>query len=131
MRIGILSKDDELVGPGESGEKDMIVSGGQNIYPADIETVLFEHPDIADAAVIGLSSEKWGETPVAILVQTKKVHRLSACRALPETVRTLRTWRFTLVDNGEFYALTYAAEGSRNTIQIGETIFRIPTLTTF
>jgi len=49
-------------------KKDMIVSGGQNIYPADIETVMFEHPDIADVAVVGLASEKWGETPVAVVV---------------------------------------------------------------
>ena len=52
-------------------KKDMIVSGGQNIYPADIESVMFEHPDIADVAVIGLASHKWGETPVAVVVGRK------------------------------------------------------------
>ncbi|MFK8014972.1 MAG: class I adenylate-forming enzyme family protein [Gammaproteobacteria bacterium] len=121
QRLGILSNNNELLGPGESGEivgtcrfimsgyhenlaankeatwihpsgerwlrtgdvgrldedgflylvdrkKDMIVSGGQNVYPADIESTMFEHPDISDVAVIGLNSAKWGETPVAVVV---------------------------------------------------------------
>ncbi len=50
--------------------KDMIISGGENIYPAEIENVLLQHPGIADAAVIGQPSEKWGESPVAILVKS-------------------------------------------------------------
>ena len=49
-------------------KKDMILSGGQNIYPADIETVLLEHPAVAEAAVIGIASERWGETPLAVVV---------------------------------------------------------------
>ena len=49
-------------------KKDMILSGGQNIYPQDIEAVLVEHPQVADVAVIGLPSERWGETPVALVV---------------------------------------------------------------
>ncbi len=48
--------------------KDMIISGGQNIYPADIETVLITHRDVAECAVIGVPSEKWGETPLAVIV---------------------------------------------------------------
>jgi len=48
--------------------KDMIVSGGENVYPAEIENVLMGHPAIADAAVIGVPSEKWGETVKAIIV---------------------------------------------------------------
>lgn len=51
-------------------KKDMILSGGQNIYPQDIEAVLFEHPDVDDVAVIGLPSKRWGETPVALVVPT-------------------------------------------------------------
>lgn len=49
-------------------KKDMILSGGQNIYPQDIEAVLAAHPDIDDVAVIGLPSKRWGETPVALVV---------------------------------------------------------------
>ncbi len=51
-------------------KKDMIISGGQNIYPADIETVLASHADVADVAVIGVSSHKWGETPLAVVVSS-------------------------------------------------------------
>lgn len=49
--------------------KDMIISGGENVYPAEIENVLLQHPSIADAAVIGQDSAKWGESPLAILVR--------------------------------------------------------------
>ena len=40
--------------------KDMVISGGENIYPAEVESVLFEHPAIAEVAVIGLHDEKLG-----------------------------------------------------------------------
>lgn len=49
-------------------KKDLIISGGLNLYPADIEQVLLEHPDVSEAAVIGIDSERWGETPFAVLV---------------------------------------------------------------
>ncbi len=49
-------------------KKDMIISGGENIYPAEIENLLIEHPDVREAAVIGQPSERWGESPFAILV---------------------------------------------------------------
>jgi long-chain acyl-CoA synthetase len=47
--------------------KDMIVSGAENIYPAEVENVLMGHPDVADAAVIGVPDPKWGETVKAIV----------------------------------------------------------------
>jgi o-succinylbenzoate---CoA ligase len=47
---------------------DLIISGGENIYPAEIEGVLLSHEAIADAGVIGISDEKWGQAPVAFLV---------------------------------------------------------------
>jgi len=49
--------------------KDMIVSGGENIYPAEVENALMGHPDVADVAVIGVPSERWGETPKAMVVR--------------------------------------------------------------
>jgi long-chain acyl-CoA synthetase len=48
-------------------KKDMIISGGFNIYPSDLETQLKENPDVTDAAVVGVPSEDWGETPVAFV----------------------------------------------------------------
>jgi long-chain acyl-CoA synthetase len=49
-------------------KKDMIISGGFNIYPSDLEAVLREHADVVDVAVIGAPSAEWGETPVAFVV---------------------------------------------------------------
>jgi acyl-CoA synthetase (AMP-forming)/AMP-acid ligase II len=49
-------------------KKDMILSGGQNIYPGDIESVMLGHPDVAEVAVIAVPSERWGETPLAVVV---------------------------------------------------------------
>jgi len=49
-------------------KKDMILSGGQNIYPADIEVVLKEHPAVFDCGVIGIPHDKWGETPLGVVV---------------------------------------------------------------
>jgi len=49
--------------------KDMIISGGENIYPAEIENVLLSHPKIMDVAVIGQQSQQWGETVLAVVVR--------------------------------------------------------------
>ncbi len=86
--------------------KDMIISGGFNIYPSDLETVLRAHPDVADVAVVGVSSSEWGETPVAFAVlragamttadelrgwanaQLGKTQRLSALRLVAELPRS-------------------------------------------
>ena len=49
--------------------KDMIISGGENVYPAEIENVIMGHPGIGEVAVIGIPSAKWGESPLAIVVK--------------------------------------------------------------
>ena len=48
--------------------KDMYISGGENVYPAEVEAVLHEHPQVADAAVVGVPDERWGEVGVAFVV---------------------------------------------------------------
>jgi fatty-acyl-CoA synthase/long-chain acyl-CoA synthetase len=50
-------------------KKDMIISGGMNIYPAEIEAALEQHPDVYEAAVFGIPSEEWGETVHAVIVK--------------------------------------------------------------
>jgi long-chain acyl-CoA synthetase len=52
--------------------KDMIISGGFNIYPSDLEAVLKSHPDVLDTAVVAKPSEEWGETPVGFVVLGSK-----------------------------------------------------------
>jgi acyl-CoA synthetase (AMP-forming)/AMP-acid ligase II len=49
-------------------KKDMVISGGFNVYPSDLEAVLIQHPAVAEVAVVGVASERWGETPVAFVV---------------------------------------------------------------
>lgn len=66
IRAGYLYITDRL--------KDQIVSGGENIYPAEVERVLAQHPAIADCAVIGVPDEKWGETVKACVVLHAGVH---------------------------------------------------------
>ncbi len=48
--------------------KDMYISGGENVYPAEVEQVLFRHPNVLDVAVIGVPDERWGESGLAIVV---------------------------------------------------------------
>jgi long-chain acyl-CoA synthetase len=50
-------------------KKDVIISGGFNIYATDLESVLAKHPDVMDVTVIGIPSERWGETPIALVVR--------------------------------------------------------------
>lgn len=56
-------------------KKDMIISGGENIYPAEVENILYEHPTVSECAVIGIPDESWGETVHAIVV-SKEGHQV-------------------------------------------------------
>ena len=51
-------------------KKDLIISGGFNVYPSDLEAVLAQHPEVADCSVVGIPSAQWGETPVGFYVGT-------------------------------------------------------------
>ena len=53
--------------------KDMIISGGFNIFPVDLEAILLQHDDVTEAAVIGVASERWGETPLGFVTAKKGV----------------------------------------------------------
>ncbi len=83
--------------------KDMIISGGFNIFPSDLEAILLADPRVVEAAVVGVPSEEWGETPVAFVVlkegdaeavraacnaQVGKTQRLSAIRQVEELPRS-------------------------------------------
>ena len=106
MRMGDIGRVDEdgfveLVGRA----KDMIISGGFNIYPSDLEAELEKEPDVIEAAVVGVASRQWGETPVGFVVLSEdardaheicgavnarlgKTQRLSALHAIGEMPRS-------------------------------------------
>ena len=67
-------------------KKNLIISGGENIYPAEVERVLGQHPAVADAAVIGRADDKWQEVPVAYIVPRPR------CDAGPGRDRALLPW---------------------------------------
>jgi len=86
--------------------KDMIISGGFNVYPSDLEAVLRAHPDVLEVAVVGMASTQWGETPVVFVVPARgatidapalrdwanarlgKLQRMSAVRVLDALPRS-------------------------------------------
>ncbi len=67
--LGVFDEDGFLILMGR--EKDVIISGGFNIYPSDLEKVFAAHPEVSDVAVIGVASPTWGETPMALVVANK------------------------------------------------------------
>ena len=79
--------------------KDMIIRGGENIYPREIEDVLFAHPGVANASVVGIPDREWGEV-VAAFVQTKPGYELddedltNFCRRHLASYKVPRIWRF-------------------------------------
>jgi len=52
-------------------KKNLIISGGENIYPAEVERVLLEHPDVAECGVIGRADARWDEVPIAYVIRRK------------------------------------------------------------
>jgi fatty-acyl-CoA synthase len=74
LRTGdVAERDDEGNYRIRGRVKDMVVSGGENIYPAEIESVLHELPAVADAAVVGVPDERWGEVCAAFVVLSAPV----------------------------------------------------------
>ncbi len=61
-------------------KKDLILSGGQNVFPADIEAVIAQHGQISECAVIGVPSDTWGETPLAVVVSSQSIDELEICQ---------------------------------------------------
>jgi acyl-CoA synthetase (AMP-forming)/AMP-acid ligase II len=84
-------------------KKDMIVSGGENIYPAEVERVLREHPAVDDVAVVGVPHPRWGETPVAFVVGTEV-----------EASELIEHCRHHLASYKKPSAITFVAELPRN-----------------
>ena len=69
---------------------DMIISGGENVHPTQVEAVLNEHHGVSDSAVVGVPDERWGEIVVAYVV-AEPTRRLTPPRARL-TARTIRCW---------------------------------------
>jgi fatty-acyl-CoA synthase len=97
LRTGdIAERDDEGFYRIKGRLKDMYISGGENVYPAEVESVLHEHPAVADAAVVAAPDERWGEVGTAFVVPSGEVSeeeliefvrgRLARFKA-PKTVR--------------------------------------------
>jgi fatty-acyl-CoA synthase len=85
LRTGdVAERDDEGFYRIKGRLKDMYISGGENVYPAEVESVLHEHPAVADAAVVGVPDERWGEVGVAFVVAAGETSE----EALIEFVRT-------------------------------------------
>jgi fatty-acyl-CoA synthase len=79
--------------------KDMIIRGGENIYPREVEDVLYAHPAILEASVVDIPDRVWGEVPIAF-VQLQPGHQSSAqelmdfCRQKLASYKVPRIWRF-------------------------------------
>ena len=63
--------------------KDMIVSGGENIYSTEVEEALYRHPAVLEAAVFGIPDERWGEAVHAVVVPRDDVTEAELLRSLP------------------------------------------------
>jgi acyl-CoA synthetase (AMP-forming)/AMP-acid ligase II len=77
--------------------KDVVISGGTNIYPREVEEVLLEHPDVSEACVVGAPDAEWGEVVVAFIVGVADAHELDA-HLLQRIARFKRPKRYLFVD---------------------------------
>jgi fatty-acyl-CoA synthase len=77
--------------------KDVVISGGSNIYPREVEEVLLEHPDVSEACVVGAPDAEWGEVVVAFIVGTADPADLDS-HLLERIARFKRPKRYLVVD---------------------------------
>ncbi|AOV06731.1 AMP-binding protein [Sporosarcina ureilytica] len=76
-------------------EKNMIICGGENVYPEEVEAVLLSHPDITEAAVIGVENRYWGQVPVAFIQgDVSKCELRKLCRDQLSTFKVPKKWHF-------------------------------------
>ena len=76
--------------------KDMLISGGENIYPAEIENILLTHPLVADCAIVGLPDAQWGEIAVACVVLRQPTSSTLDVQDLLQTLLAQRLARYKL-----------------------------------
>jgi fatty-acyl-CoA synthase len=88
----LVRRDDEGYYYVVGRKKDMYISGGENVYPAEIEQVLRLHPDISEAAVIGVADEKWGEVGKAFVVLEAQ-DRLTALQVVEHCRKNLAKYK--------------------------------------
>ena len=93
--------------------KDMYISGGENVYPAEVEAVLHAHPQVADAAVVGVPDERWGEVGVAFVVCRRRRPRRSCSSGAARGSRASRC-RSRSASSARFRATAWARCRSRS-----------------
>lgn len=108
--------------------RDMIISGGENIYSTEVEDVIYSHPDIAEAAVIGLPDPKWGEAVTAVVTlrpgaQLSEAALIAYCRAhlarykCPKSIQFLKALPRSAAGKILKHALRSAANSDRLPMQ--------------
>jgi fatty-acyl-CoA synthase len=107
LRTGDLARQDDEGHVYIAGRsKDLIISGGENIYPAEVEAVLAAHPDVVEAAVIGVSHPKWGQVPRAVVV-LRQLSETNAMETHREALRAFcreRLAKYKVPESFEFVA---------------------------
>lgn len=100
-------------------KKEMIISGGENIYPVEIENALLRHPDVNEAAVVGIDDEKWGQKPVAF-VSPKASMNLDVEELKEFMKRTLAAFKLPK----EIYVITELPKTSVGKIERNKLVMR-------